>query len=110
MINVTLPPDSAAQWTITTAPAATDEYQHDWLALMPPDALCATAVSIFLDWKRVQAELGCLHPSSDEELDACQKAWDALLDLVGIVRAYDAVYNAAGMNDELYDEFVEVLQ
>ncbi len=86
------------------------EYQHDWLSLMPPDALCATAVSIFLDWKRVQAELGYLHPSSDEELDACQKAWDAFRDLVGIVRAYDAVYNAAGMDNELYDEFVEVLQ
>ena len=87
-----------------------NEYQHDWLTLMPPDALCATAVSIFLDWKRVQAELEGLHPSSDEELDACQKAWDALYDLVGIVRAYEMVYNAAGMNDELYEEFVEVLQ
>lgn len=87
-----------------------NDYQHDWLMLMPPDALCATAVSIFLDWKRVQAELGYLHPSSDEELDACQKAWDTLRDTVGIVRAYDAVYNAAGMNNELYDEFVEVLQ
>lgn len=29
---------------------------------------------------------------------------------MGIVRAYEMVYNAQGMNDELYDEFVEVLQ
>lgn len=86
-----------------------NEYQHDWLALMPPDALCATAVGIFLDWKRTQAALGYLHPSSDEELDACQQAWDTLRDTVGVVRACDMIYNAPDMSDELYDEFMEVM-
>lgn len=84
-------------------------YQHDWLALMPPDALALTAVSIFLDWKRTQEALGYLHPSSDEELDACQQAWDALRDLAGVVRAYDMIYNAPGMSDELHEEFTEAM-
>lgn len=82
----------------------------DWLHLMPPKALALTAVSIFHDWRITKEALGSDYPSEAEELDAMQTAWDELYELAGMQEAYEMIFHAPGMDQDLFDQFMEAVE
>ena len=86
------------------------EYQHDWLRLMPPKALALTSVSIFHNWRITKEALGSDYPSEAEDLDAMQEAFDELCELAGAVEAYEMIFHAPGMDQDLFDQFMETVE
>lgn len=85
-------------------------FAHNYLDYMPPKAIALTVVSMFTDWKLIYDQLGQLPPSTEETLDALSDFWDELCELVGSDKAKELVFHGPGMNQELYDELMELVE
>jgi hypothetical protein len=84
-------------------------YHHNWLSYMPPKALALTAVSMFLDMKLVRDQIDEA-PDTDEIVDGIQTIWDELCDLVGYHSASSEVFHGPGMDQELFEQFMELVE
>jgi len=83
-----------------------EQYEHNWLGYMPPKALALTAVSIFHgEWR---TEVGL--PHWWEKIDAMQILFDELRERVGKYEAEDMIFHAPGMDQDLTNEFMELVE
>lgn len=88
----------------------TGDYQHEWIEYMPPKALALTAAGIFLNWRLARDALGANPPDTAELTDAMQVLWDELCELLGFYEAKSAIFHAPGMDTDLVDLFMEMVE
>lgn len=80
-----------------------EQYEHNWLSYMPEKALALTAVNIFHnDW------MARIDPR--EGIDAMQILFDELCERVGKCEAEDMIFHAPGMDQDLTNEFMELVE
>ena len=82
-----------------------EQYNHNWLGYMTIKSLTLTAVSIFHDVRDLVDGVGV-----KEKLDAMQTLHDELCDRIGAFRAYDLIFHAPGMDQDLVNEFMEMVE
>ena len=85
-------------------------YQHNWIGYMPPKALALTATSVILSWRLTRDALGENPPDTAELTDAMQVLWDELCELLGLYGAESAIFHAPGMDTDLVDLFMEMVE
>jgi len=83
-----------------------EQYNHNWPSYMPEKALVLTAVSIFYHagWKDDDYDV------MGKKMDAMQTLYDELCERVGIYEAYDMIFHAPGMDQDLVDKFMELVE
>ena len=80
-----------------------EQYNHNWLGYMTPKALASTAVNIFHnDWM--------VASDGREGIDAMQTLFDELCLRVGEYEAKDMIFHAPGMDQDLVDEFMQLVE
>jgi hypothetical protein len=82
-----------------------EQYNHNWPSYMPDKALVLTAVNIFLDTLESDDSLAI-----QERADAMQTLFDELCERVGRYEAEDMIFHAPGMDQDLVDEFMELVE
>lgn len=78
-----------------------EQYNHNWLEYMTPKTLALTAVNVFL------GEFG---DDLARRVDAMQTLYDELCERVGRYEAEDMIFHAPGMDQDLVDEFMELVE
>jgi len=78
-----------------------EQYNHNWPSYMPEKALVLTAVNVF------RGEFG---DDLARRADAMQTLYDELCERVGIYEAYDMIFHAPGMDQDLVDKFMELVE
>jgi len=78
-----------------------EQYNHNWLEYMTPKTLALTAVNVF------RGEFG---DDLVRKADAMQTLFDELCERVGRYEAEDMIFHAPGMDQDLVDEFMELVE
>ena len=78
-----------------------EQYNHNWLEYMTPKTLALTAVNVF------RGEFG---DDLARRADAMQTLYDELCERVGEYEAEDMIFHAPGMDQDLVDEFMELVE
>lgn len=86
------------------------KFTHNYLDYMPPEAIALTIASVFIDWKMVRDHLGQYPPSTDETFDVLSDLYDELCELAGPDWAERLIVFAPGMDRELYNEIMELVE